>query len=99
MIWVRPSEQRPHSCREHDKGDFKYYIREAAETKEADDQQEKRLCRENSTPFDDRLAIDSGKKTYSTEITLEIAGTRYRIASPSLREYETLVKRVENAKR
>lgn len=36
VIWIRPSEQRPHSCRESDKGDFKYYIREAAETKKAD---------------------------------------------------------------
>ena len=63
MIWVKPSEARPHMCRESDKGEMKYYFRQAAETKVAQDQEIKRLCLENSTPFDDRAASDSGKKT------------------------------------
>jgi len=69
VIWVKPSEDRPHTCRESDKGEMKFYIRQAAETKVAQDQEIKRLCRENSTPFDDRTASDSGKKTSSNEIT------------------------------
>ena len=72
VIWVKPSETRPHKCRESDKGEMKYYIRQATETKVAQDQEIKRLCLENSTPFDDRAASDSGKKTYSNQITLAV---------------------------
>ena len=64
VIWVKPSEARPHMRRESDKGELKFYIRQAAETKVAQHQEIMRLCQENSTPFDDRTASDSSKKTY-----------------------------------
>ena len=86
VIWVKPSEARPHLCRESDKGDMKYYIRQAAETKVAQDQEIKRLCLENSTPFDDRAASNNGKKTYSNQITLAV---EYQIVNPRLRDLET----------
>ena len=69
VIWVKPSEARPHRCRESDKGEMKYYIRLAAETKVARDEEIKRLWQQSSTPFDDREASNSGKKTYSNQIT------------------------------
>ena len=72
MIWVKPSENRPHRCRESDKGEMKYYIRLAAETKVAQDEEVKRLWLQSSTPFDDREASNSGKKTYSNQITLAV---------------------------
>ena len=61
VIWVRPSDERPHQRRECDKGEFKYYIREAAETKIAQQQQITHLSRYKNVPFDDRSAIDTGK--------------------------------------
>ena len=73
VIWVKPSENRPHRCRESDKGELKHYIRQAAETKVAQDQEITILCQQSSTPFDDRTASDSGKKTYSSENYIRIA--------------------------
>ena len=61
VIWVRPSDERPHMCRASDKGEYKYYFREATQTKIAQAQEVTRLCQYNSTPFDDRTAIESGK--------------------------------------
>lgn len=86
VIWVKPSEARPHMCRESDKGEMKYYFRQAAETKVAQDQEIKRLCLENSTPFDDRAASDSGKKTIGNEITLTV---EFQIVNLRLRDRET----------
>ena len=79
VIWVKPSETRPHMCRESDKGEMKYYIRHNAETKVAQEEEIKRLCLENSTPFDDRAASDSGKKTYSNRITLAVESEAARL--------------------
>ena len=86
VIWVKPSEARPHMCRESDKGEMKYYFRQTAETKVAQDQEIKRLCLENSTPFDDRAASDSGKKTIGNEITLTV---EFQIVNLRLRDHET----------
>ena len=63
VIWVRPSDVRPHMCKDSEKGELKYYIREASETKIAQQPEITRLCQYNSTPFDDRGAFDSGKST------------------------------------
>ena len=65
---------------------MKYYIREAAEIKVAQEEEIKRLCLENSTPFDDRAASNNGKKTYSNQITLAV---EYQIVNPRLRDLET----------
>lgn len=65
---------------------MKYYFRQAAETKVAQDQEIKRLCLENSTPFDDRAASDSGKKTIGNEITLTV---EFQIVNLRLRDHET----------
>lgn len=61
VIWVRPSDERPHMCRESSKGGFNYYIREGAETKIAQKEQITHLCRYKGPPFDDRCAVDIGK--------------------------------------
>ena len=68
VIWAMASDNRPHTCRESEKGDNCYYIRRATETKKASPDEERQLLsRHNKIPFDDRRALDSGKMLYLLE--------------------------------
>lgn len=62
VIWAMASDNRPHTCKESEKGDNRYYIRRATETKKASPDEERQLLsRHNKIPFDDRRALDTGK--------------------------------------
>ena len=66
VIWAMASDNRPHTCRESEKGGNEYYIRRATETKKASpDEVRQLLSLHSKIPFDDRRALDSG--TYSIE--------------------------------
>ena len=61
VIWAMASDKRPHTCRESEKGENRYYIREATETRTASPDEERRLLHMHSKiPFDDRRAFDLG---------------------------------------
>ena len=63
VIWVRPSDNRPHTCRESNKSnEWNYYIREGTETKKAKPEQISLLHQHfRAPPFDDRKAHNTGK--------------------------------------
>jgi len=59
---VTASENGPHQCRESAKGEFQYYIRRGTETIKTSPEERNELLRmQNKIPFDDRMAVDSGK--------------------------------------
>ena len=61
VIWAMASDNRPHTCRESEKGENRYYIRQATETRTASPDEERRLLHMHSKiPFDDRRAFDLG---------------------------------------
>ena len=61
VIWAMASDNRPHTCRESEKGENRYYIRRATETRKASPDEERRLLHMHAKiPFDDRRAFDSG---------------------------------------
>ena len=61
VIWAIASDNRPHTCRESEKGENRYYIRRATETKKASPEEERQLLSIHcKIPFDDRRALDSG---------------------------------------
>ena len=63
-IWATPSENGPHQCRESAKGNFHYYIRKATGTVKATPEEESQLIsQQRKTPFDERMAIDRGKRS------------------------------------
>lgn len=66
VIWAMASDNRPHTCKESEKGENIYYIRRGTETKKASPGEiEQLLYLKNKIPFDDRRAIDnSGKRIY-----------------------------------
>ena len=68
VLWAMASDNRPHTCKESEKGENRYYIRRGTETKKASPEEiEQLLYLKNKIPFDDRRAIDnSGKKIYQT---------------------------------
>ena len=63
VIWVRPSDNRPHMCRESDgSNEWNCYIREGAETKKAKPEQISLLHQySGAPPFDDRKVRSTGK--------------------------------------
>ena len=62
VIWAIASDNRPHTCKESDKGADCYYIRRATETTKASPEQQRQLLSLHcKIPFDDRRALDSGK--------------------------------------
>lgn len=62
VIWAIASDNRPHTCKESEKGADRYYIRRATETKKASPEEERQLLSLHcKIPFDDRRALDSGK--------------------------------------
>ena len=63
VIWVRPSDNRPHMCRESKKSnEWNYYIREGTETRKARPEQISLLHQHSGAPpFDDREAPTTGK--------------------------------------
>ena len=63
VIWVRPSDNRPHMCRESKKSnEWNYYIREGTETRKARPEQISLLHQHSGAPpFDDRQAPTTGK--------------------------------------
>jgi len=62
VIRATASDNRPHTCRENEKGEHRYYIRHATETRKASQDQERLLLsRHSKIPFDDRRALVSGK--------------------------------------
>ena len=64
VIWATPSENGPHQCRESANGNFQYYIRKATSTVKATPEEESQLMSQHSkTPFDERMAIDRGKRS------------------------------------
>lgn len=65
VIWAVASDDRPHTCKESEKGENRYYIRRGTETKKASAGEiEQLLYLKSKIPFDDRRAIDnSGKRT------------------------------------
>ena len=71
VIWAMASDNKPHTCRESDKGRDLYYVRQGTETKKATPEQIEELLRQgNKIPFDDRRAIDYGKKLkYFSSVT------------------------------
>ena len=61
VIWAMASDNRPHSCKESEKGQSRYYIRRATETRKASSDEERQLLTLHSKiPFDDRRAHTSG---------------------------------------
>lgn len=61
VIWAMASDNRPHTCRESEKGKNLYYIRRATETKKASrDEEYQLLSLHSKIPFDDRRAVDHG---------------------------------------
>ena len=61
VIWTKASDIGPHQCRESDKGEFQYYIRRGTQTMKASPEERNDLIRQHAkTPFDDRMAIDTG---------------------------------------
>ncbi|PFX21779.1 hypothetical protein AWC38_SpisGene13689 [Stylophora pistillata] len=64
VIWAMASDNKPHTCKENEKGRDLYYVRQGTETKMATPVQIEELLRQgNKIPFDDRRAIDYGKKS------------------------------------
>ena len=63
VIWVRPSDNRPHTCRESNKSnEWNYYIRDGTETKKVKPEQISLLHQHfRAPPFDDRKAHNTGK--------------------------------------
>ena len=63
VIWIRPSDNRPHMCRESNKSnEWNYYIRGGTETKKAKPEQISLLYQHSGAPpFDDRKARNTGK--------------------------------------
>ena len=62
VIWAMASDNRPHSCKESEKGQSSYYIRRATETKRASpDEERKLLTLHCKIPFDERRAHTFGK--------------------------------------
>ena len=63
FIWVRPSDNRPHTCRESNKSnEWNYYIRDGTETKKVKPEQISLLHQHfRAPPFDDRKAHNTGK--------------------------------------
>ena len=68
VLWAMASDNRPHTCKESEKGEYRYYIRRGTETKKATPGEiEELLYLKNKIPFDDRRAMDnSGKRIYQT---------------------------------
>ena len=61
VIWAMASDNRPHSCKETEKGQSRYYIRRAIETRKASSDEERQLLTLHcKIPFDDRRANTSG---------------------------------------
>ena len=61
VIWASASDDRPHTCRESEKGANCYYIRRATETVKATPAEERKLLSLHcKIPFDDRRALESG---------------------------------------
>ena len=64
VIWATASDNGPHKCRESNKGVFQYYIRRGSETLKASQNEiERLLLQHNKTPFDNRMARRTGKKS------------------------------------
>ena len=64
VIWATPSENGPHQCRESAKGNFLYYIRKATSTVKATSKEQSQLMSQHcKRPFDERMAIDRGKRS------------------------------------
>ena len=61
VIWAPASYNRPHQCREHDKGTNFYYVRHGTVTVKTSFEEQRQLL-QRRVPFDDRRALDSGKK-------------------------------------
>ena len=63
VIWVRPSDNRPHTCRESNKSnEWNYYIRDGTETKKVKPEQISLLHQHfRAPPFDDRKAHNTCK--------------------------------------
>ena len=83
VIWAMASDNKPHTCKESDKGSDLYYVRHGTETKKATPEQIAELLRQgNKIPFDDRRAIDYGKKSiefdYSDEFIFVGPLTRFQ---------------------
>lgn len=68
VIWASASDDRPHTCRESEKGANYYYIRRATETVKATPAEERKLLSLHcKIPFDDRRALESGTGRQMTE--------------------------------
>ena len=64
VIWATASDNGPHRCRESNQEVFQYYIRRGSETiKASQDEIERLILQNNETPFDDRMARHTGKKS------------------------------------
>ena len=60
VIWAMASDNRPHTCKESEKGENLYYIRRGTETKKATPGEiEHLLYLKSKIPFDDRRAMDN----------------------------------------
>ena len=65
VIWAMASDNRPHTCREGEKGDDRYYIRRGTETKKASPGEiQQLLLMKSKIPFDDRRADTSGERIF-----------------------------------
>lgn len=68
VIWITASDDRPHTCKESEKGVNRYYIRRATETKKATSEEERTLLSlHRKIPFDDRRALDTGSGRQMSE--------------------------------
>ena len=66
VIWAMASDNRPHSCKESEKGQRRYYIRRDTETRRASlDEERQLLALHCKIPFDDRRAHAFGMSLLS----------------------------------
>ena len=64
VIRAMASDDGPHECRESNKGVFQFYIRRGTQTIRASQEERTQLLlQHNKTPFDDRMARHTGKKS------------------------------------
>ena len=64
VIWATASENGPHECRESKKGEYRFYIRIGTQTMKASHYERSQLLlQHNKTPFDDRMAWHTSKKS------------------------------------
>ncbi|PFX23778.1 hypothetical protein AWC38_SpisGene11649 [Stylophora pistillata] len=91
VIWAMASDNKPHTCKENEKGRDLYYVRQGTETKMATPVQIEELLRQgNKIPFDDRRAIDyeCGRQLSEGDIDLHLVKKFLKDVQSKMLEHE-----------